>query len=1325
MKKKTTKILSAALILSMMASPLGNVAVAEAAEEKTPAYYWDFESVDGNAVSNRGAVVDGTATLQGTAAVNTGEIAIDNTVYSEAGNHVLVLGGGSKGSSYVDLPSDLYKDVDSKTGLTWSFWMKTDSDVGSYTRVFSSTDSSNKNEFAYAPFANDKVWNLLFDDGSAYRHIYANEPAKNVWNLITITLSAEKVVFYVNGSRVSSSINAGSAAELKSRLDSISSLVNHALGRTYSTWNDADCKVQLDDVAIYKAALTADEVADLAKGYGIKVEEPKGEKNAQEGIYQDATELTQIDELTASSADGKIKVKIWKDGMDSYYYSVSREDKVVLECSALGMKTQDVDLTTGLELDKSSVWITEGKEEYDLVQGSTSHVDKTYKELAFTLNKKDSKITVFFRIFEDGIAYRYEVDGDTIDNYETTVVTGENSEFSLPDKGTIWTISPSVTYEAYEYTKRAVSDQYDTSAKYSTPILASLGEDAGNNWVLLSEANVYNEEEPYCASVFETLAGQKSVRMTFGQYLLQEEDESYDKKTYSPSYSYIKNVTMQNVFHTPWRVAIIGDSLEKVTNSSLITDLNPVAEGDFSWVKPGSSVWSWWSTSADAIDLQAMKDYIDFASNCGIPYCLVDYGWELWDNYEAKIKELVSYADERNVGLLLWYGVNKFDNVHIFDLDSADEIEKAFVWCEEMGVKGVKVDYLNSDSQFAMKVMYDLADIAAKHHLVLNYHGSTNPNGENRTYPNILSSEAVAGAENFKWSGGSSISSLLTLPYTRNVIGSMEFTPTAYRVTSSRATSGFMLAMPVVYESAVQTYAASAYVYPGYNGLSLLSELPASWDESLLLEGYPGESVVRARRSGEEWYLGVMTNAADTYHVVLDFLDPGTEYTAYIYSDNANGTDIEVTKQKVTSTSALDLKVLANGGAAVRLTKKSSVKRTVYDQYTYYEAESDQNVVRGGNAAAASNPYASGLAVVGYVGGDSSNTLTFNHVQAAKAGEHELKVYFVTGGKRDLYIKVNDGEPVKMEGLLGINGDWNAVSAASVTVELKEGDNTICLYNDNGYAPNIDRIAVRDLDPDPADLSGLAALIKKAEEFKLDDYTEESAERLRKVIAEAKELAESEPLKNAQEDVDEMAVKLQNAMDVMEKKPAAKLPFVDVKKTDWHYNAVYFNYLEKTMTGKDATHFAPNEPLARAQFAVILYRMNDTPEVTYSAKFPDVQKGIWYTDAILWAADTKVVTGYTSTGMFGPSDNINREQMAVMMYRYAEYKGYSTGNKADFSKFSDAVSVNDFAKEAMRWAVGNEIITGKNNGTLLDPQGNATRAECATIIMRFMEKFEK
>ena len=184
------------------------------------------------------------------------------------------------------------------------------------------------------------------------------------------------------------------------------------------------------------------------------------------------------------------------------------------------------------------------------------------------------------------------------------------------------------------------------------------------------------------------------------------------------------------------------------------------------------------------------------------------------------------------------------------------------------------------------------------------------------------------------------------------------------------------------------------------------------------------------------------------------------------------------------------------------------------------------------------------------------------------------------------------------------------------------------------------------------------------------------------------------------------------------------MAFTDVGQGAWYYDSVQYVYANGLMTGLNDTTFGPGQTLARAQFAVILYRMNGEPPVEYTSKFEDVEEGLWYTDAILWASEQGVVTGY-SNGNFGPGDLINREQMALMMYRYALIKGYDTGTRADISGYSDASWVSEFAVEAMQWAVGNGIITGKYNETMLEPQGSASRAECATIIMRFVETYEK
>ena len=180
------------------------------------------------------------------------------------------------------------------------------------------------------------------------------------------------------------------------------------------------------------------------------------------------------------------------------------------------------------------------------------------------------------------------------------------------------------------------------------------------------------------------------------------------------------------------------------------------------------------------------------------------------------------------------------------------------------------------------------------------------------------------------------------------------------------------------------------------------------------------------------------------------------------------------------------------------------------------------------------------------------------------------------------------------------------------------------------------------------------------------------------------------------------------------------LPFWDIMSSDWYYDAVQYVYDRGIMTGMDENTFAPDSAVARAQLALMLHRMEGTPETENENLFPDVSEGDWYAEAVQWASEAGIVTGY-SNGRFGPADSVTREQLAAMLYRYAGYLGLDTSVSAPYDQYLDAAGVQDFAKEAMGWAVGAGIISGKYDQTILDPQGNATRAECATMIRRFLE----
>ncbi len=265
-------------------------------------------------------------------------------------------------------------------------------------------------------------------------------------------------------------------------------------------------------------------------------------------------------------------------------------------------------------------------------------------------------------------------------------------------------------------------------------------------------------------------------------------------------------------------------------------------------------------------------------------------------------------------------------------------------------------------------------------------------------------------------------------------------------------------------------------------------------------------------------------------------------------------------------------------------------------------------------------------------------------------------------------------------------------------------------------------------DPEPVkvDKTKLQAAIDKAvPEADADKYTEETWTAYEKALNDAKKTIADE--KADQKAVDAAEKALADAKEALKEKPAG-LPFDDVAEGAWYYNAIAYNYYAGTMTGLKPDHFGPADTLVRAQFATVLHKMNGEAEVEYTDKFPDVTQGDWFKNPVLWAAEKEIVTGYTGTSMFGPNDTVTREQMATMMYRYAKnFKKYEVSEDGDYSSFPDAENVQIFARDAMKWAVKEGIITGKTiDGVLcLDPQGSANRAECATIIQRFMEKYEK
>jgi len=309
-------------------------------------------------------------------------------------------------------------------------------------------------------------------------------------------------------------------------------------------------------------------------------------------------------------------------------------------------------------------------------------------------------------------------------------------------------------------------------------------------------------------------------------------------------------------------------SLKTIIESTLGTDLaKPAMKLDSSFIKPGKASWSWINSKDDSIVYSEQKRYIDYAHNMHWQYCLIDVDWDTKIGYE-KIKELADYAATKNVGLLLWYNSAGDWNTTPYHprsmLLTHEQREKEFGRLKSMGIKGVKIDFFGGDGQSMIKYYHDILLDAAQYKLLVNFHGATLPRGWARTYPHLMSTEAVRGFEMVTFDqrdADREATHCAMLPFTRNAFDPMDFTPMnlnkVYTHVQRRTTSGFELALSILFLSGIQHYAespAGISLMPDYVK-TFLTDLPTYWDDVKFIDGYPGKYLVVARRSGGRWYI--------------------------------------------------------------------------------------------------------------------------------------------------------------------------------------------------------------------------------------------------------------------------------------------------------------------------------------------------------------------------------------------------------------------------------------------------------------------------------------
>lgn len=765
--------------------------------------------------------------------------------------------------------------------------------------------------------------------------------------------------------------------------------------------------------------------------------------------------VSEVEGMKVSSPDGKTTVQFWSDTEGGWFYSVDDSEQPVIGKSRIGMELKEGNLYKGLSLSEGSLETREIKESYELFTGYNAVMENHCNEMAFVLQNEQGSFRFEVRVHDDGMGYRYtEV---TAGDAETVTVLDEKSEIALQQDCTSWAFGLNGTYEG-TFVKRDYSQLRGLSQKLCTPMLVKTGE----FWMLLTEAAALNNNGEFCTSALETKPGSVTLNWCFG--LRRDPAKEAKGEVDSPGHLEIKRVETVNGFQTPWRAVVISEDMNEFINTSLLADLNPPADeelfADVSYIKPGKVAWNWWSEGSATKDYNKQIEYIDFAAENGWEHICMDADWRM---FESRLAEICQYAKDKGVGIFVW--------VNYRDLKDKASMEKLIAKWKAAGVVGLKTDYFESDEPSVLQVMQNVAECCAKNQLMVLYHGCIRPGGECRTYPNILSTEAVLGEEFHKWSTDPTVKNCLMYPFTRNLCGSMDYTPTGVKV-DNEATYGFCLAQTIVYESALQHFAYAASAYKNYNGLALLNEIPTTWDETRFIEGFPGENITLARRNGDNWFVGSMTAEARTVTLALDFLGEGT-YNAYIYENREDGAGLARRELKVTSADTVVLELTKGGGAAMMFTK-GTIDTTVGENvalnpegYTYYEAESPDNWIAG-EAKAASSAFCSGGQKVGYVG-RAGNTITFPNVKVKESGTYCLLLSYCSGENRKFTVTVNGEAQYELDKLN--SGDYVHPAVAAVLVDLKAGNNVIEFGNKTAYAPDIDRIAVSETFAKDLDLS--------------------------------------------------------------------------------------------------------------------------------------------------------------------------------------------------------------------------------------------------------------
>lgn len=645
------------------------------------------------------------------------------------------------------------------------------------------------------------------------------------------------------------------------------------------------------------------------------------------------------EEYQVKSPNGKLIVRV--DVAEQVRYSLWHEGEQVLNYSPISLSLEGQN-PLGIQAQIKDVYMREINQQIVAQFYKRKQMKDHCNEMVLAF---EEGFQLHFRAYDEGMAYRFEVTRNKpfiVTNEEVTFNFGTDCDAFVPfvrggEKKTV----KEQFINSFEnvYTHLRLSEMPDNRIAF-TPIVVEL---KGGKKLCIAESDV----ESYPGMFVRVGRGEKTLEGVFAPYpkKLKQGGHNNLQMLVTERENYIARCKGKRMF--PWRIVVVASEDKELLDNDLVYKLaTPSRLEDTSWIKPGKVAWEWWNYwGLSGVDFKAginndtYKFYIDFAASHGVEYIILDEGWAV--NLKADLfqvvpdidlKELVNYANAKQIGIILWAGYHAFER----------DLEAVCKHYSELGIKGFKVDFMDRDDQPMVDFHYRAAAMAAKYHLILDYHGTYKPTGLNRTYPNVINFEGVHGLEQLKFTGSEKVDQVtydVTMPFIRMLAGPVDYTQGAMRNGSKRTfraiceapmsqgTRCRQLAEYVVFESPLSMMCDTPVLYEREKECtSFITAIPTVWDESIALDGKIGEYVSLARRKGDVWYVGALTNWDGRQLTIdLSFLDEGN-WVIEMYMDGVNADMVASDYKKqiipVPQERKLTVTMAAGGGCAMRIYKQ-------------------------------------------------------------------------------------------------------------------------------------------------------------------------------------------------------------------------------------------------------------------------------------------------------------------------------------------------------------------------------------------------------------------